>query len=1056
MDLPLRYSLPSAVLRFVTRPSFIGTFNFRRRILGALVLTTMGPLVAAQDLGPVAIPSPNAAAIERFTNIPVNHYTGVPGISIPLYTIAIQDAEIPIVMRYHAVGIRPNEFPSWVGLNWALDAGGQITREVKWHEDERNNLGRNTDFTFNLGYYYNGNELNDNDWSSFADLSIYNDLNSLKDTEPDIFHFSFPGASGEFFLGPDGKWRVRSENNVRVDFDEQDIVPYDPAQSSPVLRRNIILKFTLVLDDGTQFVFGGTREAIEFTRPPNPERDQGPVATTWRLTEVITLDGRTIHLEYERNKDDLILQPFYNYAIDDRDLLSGNGPGCTSTNTTPSYGSRVIEPSYLARIYTQHEELTFSSKSSESLPLDVSAISNLNLQTQYNDAYEDIAIRPTSNATSTYHGLSNSNPKAPGRTLTKIVIDRKSSQGSFQDMTIDFLYNDEVANPTRLLPLRVTIAADCRNCTRVYDLAYYDHAVVLPGYTTQRVDHWGYYNASEPVLPQFPNTESILTDPAILNAYVASRDATNDPLLYEQDMLKTITYPTGGTSQFRYEPHTYSTVLRRVPLTNGNGGVVGFSHIAIEDQTTIKRAGGLRIAQIETQSEIGPNVIRNYTYGKDYQPATPSTLSSGQLQNPPLYLKEFTLQNGSTVVGTRKVFSISPILPLKGTEASHVVYEEVVENTNGSGSNYYKYSITKEGDRADEAPVNSIGNDYYDELTSLHLERGKLLESTIFTEAGDKREENFYTYNDATIRFDDKVRSRSFGSDTYCGDAAYSEQGVASYLYYYNYFLKTHQKVTYGQLGGALTTRVDYEYGGPVDRLIKAQTTTDSEGEEKRQTYTYAFELSTAPEGTCTLVYDKLKCQNNLRALREENTFQDNVLTTTLQHDYGDFGVTDLGTFLIKKSETKSAYGSNILSTDITYDNYDLRGNLLQYTPRSGVVTSYLWGYERTRPVARVEGASYSAVTSSLTATQLSSLDNYTLTDPDLRSNLAGLLNIDNALVMLYSHNPLFGITSQTAPNGLVSYYEYDDLGRFHRRRDHQQRYTDKYLYHYQGQVHPE
>ena len=42
-----------------------------------------------------------------------------------------------------------------------------------------------------------------------------------------------------------------------------------------------------------------------------------------------------------------------------------------------------------------------------------------------------------------------------------------------------------------------------------------------------------------------------------------------------------------------------------------------------------------------------------------------------------------------------------------------------------------------------------------------------------------------------------------------------------------------------------------------------------------------------------------------------------------------------------------------------------------------------------------------------------------------------------------------------TTPNGLNTYYTYDELGRLHYAQDHRRRITDEMRYHYQGQPHP-
>src|SRR6185312_15112519 len=75
----------------------------------------------------VDIQTPEVTAFNRNIETPVSLYTGVPNISIPLYTINIKDAAVPITLDYHAGGIRVDQEATWVGLGWELNYGGQIS-----------------------------------------------------------------------------------------------------------------------------------------------------------------------------------------------------------------------------------------------------------------------------------------------------------------------------------------------------------------------------------------------------------------------------------------------------------------------------------------------------------------------------------------------------------------------------------------------------------------------------------------------------------------------------------------------------------------------------------------------------------------------------------------------------------------------------------------------------------------------------------------------------------------------------------------------------------------
>lgn len=49
------------------------------------------------------------------------------------------------------------------------------------------------------------------------------------------------------------------------------------------------------------------------------------------------------------------------------------------------------------------------------------------------------------------------------------------------------------------------------------------------------------------------------------------------------------------------------------------------------------------------------------------------------------------------------------------------------------------------------------------------------------------------------------------------------------------------------------------------------------------------------------------------------------------------------------------------VQTDLTYDLYDNKGKLLQYSEKGKPVT-IIWGYDQTQPIAKIEGATYNQI----------------------------------------------------------------------------------------------
>lgn len=122
----------------------------KRHLVTLLLIINYAALAQTSNPKPkldITPPSPEASALAKYGNIPVSAYTGVPNISVPVYTIQAGDIKVPISLNYHASGIRVDEEASWVGLGWSLQANGVISRVIRGKDDLRRGLYFNTSNT---------------------------------------------------------------------------------------------------------------------------------------------------------------------------------------------------------------------------------------------------------------------------------------------------------------------------------------------------------------------------------------------------------------------------------------------------------------------------------------------------------------------------------------------------------------------------------------------------------------------------------------------------------------------------------------------------------------------------------------------------------------------------------------------------------------------------------------------------------------------------------------------------------------------------------------------
>ena len=136
----------------------------------------------------------------------------------------------------------------------------------------------------------------------------------------------------------------------------------------------------------------------------------------------------------------------------------------------------------------------------------------------------------------------------------------------------------------------------------------------------------------------------------------------------------------------------------------------------------------------------------------------------------------------------------------------------------------------------------------------------------------------------------------------------------------------------------------------------------------------------------------------------------------------------------------------------VFYHDYDAYGNPLEVSKADGTHIVYIWGYNQTQPIAKIENATYADVQIQVANLQaLSNADNDrtidtinqdgTITKVGKEGNLREALrnlrtSLKNVLVTTYTYDPLIGVTSVTDPRGNTVYYEYDPFNRLKHVKD--------------------
>ncbi|KMQ67366.1 hypothetical protein ACM39_13045 [Chryseobacterium sp. FH2] len=173
---------------------------------------------------------------------------------------------------------------------------------------------------------------------------------------------------------------------------------------------------------------------------------------------------------------------------------------------------------------------------------------------------------------------------------------------------------------------------------------------------------------------------------------------------------------------------------------------------------------------------------------------------------------------------------------------------------------------------------------------------------------------------------------------------------------------------------------------------------------------------------------------------------------------------------LVSKAETKyddasNLYPSSVVSYDmqnqnqvtaITLDKYDEKGNLVQVSDKSNVPVTTIWGYNKTQPIAKIEGLAYQQVISLQTVIAAINASNADADNPAGESSLLQALEnlrkdavLKNYSVTTYTYDPLVGMTNSISPNGVKTTYLYDNANRLVKITDANGKTLKEYQYNY-------
>jgi hypothetical protein len=1053
--------------------------NFKKEIFLSTISSFVGmSLLFGQNASPkvINIPSPNTASLGIYGENPVSKFTGIPSVNIPLNNINTGDVSLPINLSYHVGSNRIDQHPGWVGLGWSLDCSGVISRVVKNYPDE---------FAYTIdgisyvppvpdgkfGYYHNTSFLSTSNWQTPAGL-VYNPTNQnpnfmIPDLEPDEFSFNFSGNSGKFFLNHEGTWKVISDKPIKVDFEGGFVNPFIRNHDGYVTNNDLtptFKRFKITDEYGNQYFFGSLAagdndDAIEYGMPMSnsPSRYSMFTASAWYLTKVVLATGAE-QIIYNYKRGPFTSNIMFSGAIGTN---SANSPArfpiegsyscfsSGSTNGTPF--SINLEGSYNAPVYLK--EIIYPSKNLK-IKFNTSRCNDMGYPKEFYSRLVDITNNNifwylvkmiyASGLVSVDGGY---NPNVPPRDLPdqlffwlqlNSIEFQKNSDGS-QLSKVTFIYDDGGATQ-RLRPVGVNIAGKTPDAVQKYSFEYYNH-LAMPSYLFGITDHWGYWTGVVPITLGSLPASNLDNMAFYLNNYfndlTSPISALRAPNLNGTlaGALKTITYPTGGSTLFEYELNDY-------------GQHVNSNNRSLLHTVPNTLAGGLRVKKITNSSPLQTPHVREFFYKSNFisSPSNPQGLSSSGILNVlPRYqsVAATTSHLGVTVFTTSTSFS--PVIPLTyNSSGSHIGYSEVTEKATSNGFTISKFTNHHTVGSQDLAPLNSDFLDFepVKNYSSMAHNRGLPILEEVYNQSNElvkKTEMEYDIIGDVNTDF---CRAYKHKTINFCQPTQTPIWVKIPYKvpYYKKMLIKKTDYIKNQANNSLLKTEENYTYATGNFKLLKTITTNTSAGNQQKVELSYPFNSTLAP-------YPEMTSLNMVAPVIEKLTTMDNqiILNETNKYKKWSPNVFALENLKFKKGST----GEQV--TKMTYLDYDDKGNPLLLTNGQEINTFYIWGYNKQYPVAKVIGATNINPLSLVNQAVINNPSSDEVMRTELNNIRTGLANT-SAQVYTYTYSPLIGITSETDANNYTKYYEYDSFNRLALIRDKDNNILKRFCYNYKGQ----
>ncbi|WP_281335987.1 RHS repeat domain-containing protein [Flavobacterium eburneipallidum] len=957
--------------------------------LNLILILLSNLLVYSQNLPKIIQPSPEAANLSRYADIPVSLYTGKPQIDFPLHTLECGNLKLPISLSYYASGVKVEDYSTWAGIGWALNAGGVISRVVANNGTYLSSLSNNLPISGTVEEQY----------GKFLNLVEHPENSHF------IYHYNFLQYSGSFQGNT-----FRKHTNLKFEFstDYNSIIITD--------------------DNGIKYYFECKNSLYD-------------IQTDYYLTKIESADKYNI-INFEYIRGDLYYQ---NPHISKFYILTSNGAGYIK-DSEGVYGhkdSGVL----LSRIYTSNND------SVEFIKKDIYQFGGPNSLDKYRKALDSIIVYHDNNKSSSFHFKTNNiqttkiyspYPDQPAFLYNENKgMDYRLYLDGFEKIDVvgniieshSFEYYGRTVDGKDLLPNRFSRAQDLGGFYNGQDS---NTSLIPPLNETLMPDGSGL-------------SDSNLNNNGFVSPVNIAGANRNPNLEYMQmGTLKSIKYPTGGFAKFYYsqmenpltlEPFwgikidkieyldSDESLLKRKNYVYQNP-VLGYPIPSFWHYTLNRDYNDMTPFPLICQASSSYMDCMVYNSTNSYNWAiklSPDPVNDQGLDQGPMIgyglVKEFEEGNG------RIDYQFS-------TDGA---YDEEAKDHYFEISQFYDGFPRENLFMKNSWPLGPIMDNNW--------KMGTLLNKATYKEDGTKKQDIRYHYSYDILKTIPGINIYSIPK--YTSNGGYVAHN--SFYYYYFAYLSVWERLdSVTETIDNVTKVTNYTYD--ERKQVSQISTTKSNGDSFTTNFKYPYNYTSpvfnnmVSRNIIAPVIEKTEKINNnqVKLLKTNYSFWD-----TDANNLNLISSSNL-TDCIYPLSVEVKKGEDPIETRLNYNSYDSKGNIASVSKTNDLEIIYIWGYKQTQPVAKIENATQAQITA--LSLNMTLINDSSTTDSAMQTELQKLrTGLPHAMVTTYTYKPLIGISTITDPKGDTVTYNYDAFGRLQNVKDKDGNILSENEYHYKN-----